>query len=117
MITINGTTVSPNPSEFSVDIMDITEGVRNGNGDGIFDRINTKRKMSLGWKYLSNSELSTLLNLFTSSFMVTVIYPDPLTGNNRTGTFYPGDRSNGAFKYSGGSVTGWIGTKFNLIEV
>ena len=114
MITINGVTI-PTPSAFSCGIMDITEANRNANGLMIAERIATKRKLELSWAFLSQSDLSSLLGLFTSSFFVTVVYPDPVTGANRSGTFYPGDRSSPMYDYNGG-VPRYKDFKFNLVE-
>jgi len=115
MIKINGTDI-PTPSSYDCNIMDISDKdtKRNANGDIIIERIATKRKLELGYKYLNQADLSSLLQLVSSVFF-TVEYPDAQEGAMKTGTFYVGDRNNPAFRYVGGSMS-WQNIKFNLIE-
>lgn len=115
MITISSTAI-PDPSSYTVGIQDIVEASRNAQGNLVADRIATKVKLELGWKYLTSAEYSTILALFNASFFVSVTYPNPITGSNSTKTFYVGDRSSPAFKYTGGAIVGWKDVKFNLIE-
>ena len=113
MIKIDGVEI-PTPSDFRVGIMDISKAERNARGTMIIDRIATKRKLELAWKYLSREELQQVLNAVSPIFFA-VEYPDPQTGARRTGTFYAGDRSVGALDYINGQIR-WKDIKFNLIE-
>ena len=113
MITINGTPI-PTPSDYLVGIYDISHAERNARGNMIIERINTKRKLELAWRYLDKIELQNLLQLVSATtFMVT--YHDPQTGTVRSGRFYCGDRTIGALDYRQGKVR-WKDIKFNLIE-
>ncbi|MFZ3132757.1 MAG: DUF6711 family protein [Desulfosporosinus sp.] len=94
--------------------MDLSKAERNASGTLIIERIATKRKLELGWSYLSQADLATLLTT-VSPVTFTVVYPDPQTGAARSGTFYAGDRAAGAIDYQGG-IMRWKDIKFSLIE-
>lgn len=114
MISINSVQIST-PSEFSTGVLDITKSERNANGNMIIELIATKRKLELKYNYLSNADLSTLFTVI-SPITFTVAYPDPLTGAERSGTFYKGDRNSGMIIYENG-VPKWKDITFNFIEV
>lgn len=113
MLRIDGVEV-PTPSEYLVGIQDLSKAERNARGTMIIERIATKRKLELVWKYLSKSELSQLLNLISPVFFE-VEYLDPQDNRRKTGTFYSGDRSVGALDYINGQIR-WKDIKFNLVE-
>lgn len=113
MIQVNGVQIKT-PDSFQVSLEDIVKAERNANGDLVGDRIATKRKLMLAWTYLSNDELSTLLTA-VSDFLFSVTYPDPQTGEARTGTFYAGSKNSEGLVYNNGSMT-WRNLKFNMIE-
>jgi hypothetical protein len=113
LITVNTTTL-PTPSEFTVGIMDLSKAERNAKGTMIIERVATKRKLELSWKYLTKNDLALILNAVSPVFF-SVTYPDPQTNANRTGTFYTGDRSMGVIRYRGG-VPEYQDVSFNLIE-
>ena len=114
MITVGGAAIST-PSSFSVSVNDLSKAERNANGTMIIERIATKRKLELGWNYLSSADLATLFAA-VSGVSFTVVYPDPQTGAARSGTFYSGDRSAGMIDYQGG-VPRYKDVKFNMVEV
>jgi len=113
MIKINGVAL-PTPSDYIVSIMDISKASRNAAGTMVIERIATKRKIELSWKYLSKTELSNVLKIVSPVFF-TVEYIDPEENDWKTGTFYCGDRSVGALDYRNGNIR-WKDIKFNLIE-
>lgn len=113
MIKINGV-VLPAPTDYQVSINDISNAERNANGTMIIERIATKRKLELAWKFLSKEDLSRLLNLVSPVFFQ-VEYIDPQDGGVRNGTFYAGDRSAGALDFINGNIR-YKDAKFNLIE-
>lgn len=113
MIKINGVEL-PTPSDYTVGIQDLSKAERNANGTMIIERIATKRKLELSWKYLSKEQLSNLFNLVSPVFF-TVNYIDPQVGGSKTGTFYCGDRSAGALDFINGNIR-YKDIKFNLIE-
>lgn len=115
MLKLNGNDI-PTPSAFQVGLMDITKAERNAKGDMIIEKITTKRKLEISYNYLTKTELTDLLNKINASITFTVNYPDPLTGNLRTGTFYSGDRSVEMIDYIN-SVPRYKGISFNFIEV
>lgn len=113
LIKINGVEI-PTPSDLSVGIQDISKAERNANGTMIIERIATKRKLELSWKYLSKEGLSTILNLISPVFF-TVEYIDPQDNGIRTGTFYSGDRNCGMLSFING-IPKYKDVKFNLVE-
>lgn len=113
MIKIDGVEI-PTPSDLSVGIQDLSKAERNARGTMIIERIATKRKLEMTWKYLDRDQLQQLLNAVSPVFF-TVEYPDPLTNAMRTGTFYAGDRNTGALDYRNGVIR-WVDSKFNVIE-
>lgn len=115
MISINGVEIST-PSIFQVGVMDITKSERNANGTMIIEKITTKRKLELSYNYLSQYDTSTLLTAIGVSVTFGVTYPDPVTGTNRTGTFYSGDRTIGMIDFQGG-IARYKDIKFNFVEV
>lgn len=113
MIKINSVTI-PTPSDYSVGIQDISKAERNANGTMIIERVATKRKIEFSYKYLSQSDLASLLQKISDVFFM-VEYIDPQTGGTKTGTFYSGDRKAGAVDYRNG-VMRWKDIGFNLVE-
>lgn len=113
MLEINNSPI-PTPDGFKVGIMDISDAERNAKGDMLIDRIATKRKLELSWKFLDSNELSKLLQLVNNVFFF-VKYPDPMTGNLETKTFYVGDRTVPMCMFKEGKVL-WTDIGFNFIE-
>lgn len=113
MIKIDGVVI-PTPSDYQVGIMDLSKAERNAAGTIVIDRIATKRKLELSWKYLSKEDLSILLTRVSSVFF-TVEYIDPQTNSMKTGIFYCGDRKAGALDYMNGNIR-YKDISFNLIE-
>lgn len=113
VLVINGVSV-PTPSDMQVGIMDISKADRNTKGDMILERIATKRKLQLTWKFLTDSDLSSILGAVSGvSFNVT--YPDPQSGS-RTAKFYCGDRNAGVLDIQN-SILRYKDVKFDLIEM
>lgn len=113
LITIDGVTI-PTPSEFNVSIMDISKAERNANGTMVIERITTKRKLELSYRFLSRSDMASLLSA-VSPVTFSVTYMDPATNANRTSTFYCGDRAVSMLDFVS-SVPRYKDIKFNLIE-
>ncbi|MBE1554811.1 DUF6711 family protein [Sporosarcina limicola] len=113
MLNVNGVAI-PTPSDYSVGILDISKAERNARGDMIIERITTKRKLEVGWRYLSKSDLQKVMNAVSPVFFK-VEYLDPQTNSRKTGTFYAGDRNVGALDYMDGNIR-WKDCKFSLIE-
>jgi len=113
LIKINGVEI-PAPSEYSVGIQDISKAERNANGTMIIERVATKRKIELSWKYLSKEQLAQVLTAVSNVFFQ-VTFIDPQDNATRTGTFYCGDRKAGMLDYKNG-VPRYKDVQFNLIE-
>lgn len=113
MINVNGVEI-PTPSDYRVGIQDISKAERNAKGTMIIERIATKRKIEMVWKYLSKEDLSKVLNAVSPVFFQ-VEYLDPQENRRKSGTFYSGDRNVGALDYINGNIR-WKDVKFSIIE-
>lgn len=109
-----GSYTPPTPTELQIGIMDLSKAERNTRGTMIIERIATKQKLEVSWKYLSASNLKSILGSVSSTFF-SVTYTDPLTNSDKTGTFYVGDRKIGVMDIRNG-VTRYQDTQFSLIE-
>ena len=92
MIKVNNVEI-PTPSECTVSVFDIYESTdRDSTGTIHLDYIATKNKLECTWSYLSQEDLTSLLNTIKAiSFNVT--YKDPATGKDVTKNMYKGDRT------------------------
>jgi hypothetical protein len=113
LIRINGADI-PAPSDYSVGIQDISKAERNANGTMIIERVATKRKIELSWKYLDKDQLAQVLNAVSPVFFE-VTYVDPQDNGIMTGTFYCGDRKCGMLDFKNGAPR-YKDVQFNLIE-
>jgi len=113
MIKIDGIVI-PAPSDLSVGIMDLSKAERNAAGTMVIDRIATKRKLELSWKYLSKEDLSELFTAVSPVFF-TVEYIDPQENKKKIGMFYAGDRKARALDYINGTIR-YKDITVNLIE-
>ncbi len=57
----------PNLSEYKISYSDIQRINQTANGSTKMDYIATKRKLTLGWRYLSDSQLDSLYNLLNQN--------------------------------------------------
>lgn len=114
ILTIAGVEVK-DPKVFQVEIMDIDkESERNASGTMQRTRVAIKRKLTVEFGPLSNSEISKILNSVSDVFF-TVKYPDPVVGGYATKTFYTGDRTAPVLRTVNG-VARWEGLKTSFVE-
>lgn len=113
MIKIDGVVI-PTPADYQVGIMDLSKAERNALGTMIIERVTTKRKLELSWKYLNKEDLSNLFKLVSPVFFQ-VEYIDPEDNSKKTGTFYVGDRTAGVLDCIDGNIR-YKDIKFNLVE-
>lgn len=117
MIKINGVDIAT-PSTFQVGILDLDSSEGSGRTmDGISyrDRIRAGvRKIEMSWGPLPWSEVSKILQAIQDEYFECT-YPDPMTGQYETRTFYVGDRT-APFAVSRGDEIYWTGLKFSLTE-
>ncbi|ALC92058.1 hypothetical protein AM500_21360 [Bacillus sp. FJAT-18017] len=113
LISISGVAL-PTPSEYDVGIIDLSKAERNAKGTMIIERIATKRKLEVGWAFLTGAEYSRILNLVDPVFF-SVTYFDPKANGMKTGTFYSGDRQAPMLIFKNGQAE-WKDIKFSLIE-
>ncbi|ALV20766.1 DUF6711 family protein [Carnobacterium antarcticum] len=116
-LAINGASVKQ-PKSFNFGVMDLDgESTRNAKGKMTRDIIRTGiRKIELEWGPLSDGEISSILQAVNVSFF-SVSYPDAMTGGQRTGTFYVGDRSAPSYSWNDKYKSmKWEGLSMNFIE-
>lgn len=113
MIKIDGVDI-PTPSALVVGIMDISKAERNAAGTMMIDRIATKRKLELNWKYITKENLSIVFKAVSPVYFQ-VTYIDPEENEVKTGSFYAGDRKAGALNYNHGNIR-YRDVSVNLVE-
>lgn len=114
LITINGEAI-PTPQVYQVTISDVDSiGERTASGLLVRGRVATKRKISFTYNALTDAQQRFIANKLTDEFF-NVVYLDPQTGANATGTFYVGDRQSQAYMYLPSRKV-WVNYTFNIIE-
>lgn len=113
LLTIQGAML-PTPSEYEIGIMDISKAERNANGTMIIERITTKRKISVKYKFVTKDQLSLILTLLQPVFW-DVTFTNPMTDQIETSSFYVGDRNMGIVDIVNGEIR-YQDLSFELIE-
>ena len=93
MITVDEVAM-PCPSSFTYGLQDVSSA-ESGRDDEAYmykNRIAQKVKLQLGWNAKDWQEVSTIMQAFNPEY-ISVEYPDMLTGQYETKTFYVGDRT------------------------
>ncbi len=85
MLTINGSAVA-SPSYMTVALFDVSSGARNAQGGAVIDRVCEKRRLEMRWNALSPGDTAALMAAISEPFF-SVVYPDPVTQNDRTANF------------------------------
>lgn len=116
MLKINGVTM-PEPSalEWSLQDLSTEDSGRTLDGTMFKDKVSQKRKLSCEWPPMKWSEISTLLTAVNQSVMMSVTYPDAMSGQYETRTFYVGDRTAPVKRLIAGNEL-WDRTSFDFIE-
>lgn len=94
MIRINGVEVVE-PSQFSLDYEEITDpnsSIRSLDGTYSKDIVATKRKLKMSWDALLWSEVAEIMTNVSQPFFE-VTYPDSISGEMETRTFFIESRS------------------------
>jgi len=93
MIKVDGAAIK-SPSTFSWGLQDVSDSAAGRTQDIVMhkNRVGQKRKISLAWNGPRPSEVSAILKAFNPEY-VSVTYPDALSGEIETRTFYVGDRT------------------------
>lgn len=93
MIWVDGAEVKT-PSAFSWGLEDILDSASGRTQDAVMhnNRVAQKRKLSVSWSAPTPEETSAILKAFNPEY-VNVRYPDALSGEYETRTFYVGDKS------------------------
>ena len=116
MLKVNGTIV-PEPSSLKWTLQDLSseDSGRALNGTMYKDRVAQKRKLDCEWPPMRWSHISTLLKAVNQSVMFQLTYPDAMSGQYETRTFYVGDRTAPAKILIDGKEL-WDNTSFSFIE-
>lgn len=93
MILVDGVEIK-DPSSFIWGLQDVSDSAAGRTQDTIMhkNRVGQKRKISLTWNGIKRDVASEVLQAFNPEY-VEVTYPDALSGQYETRTFYVGDRS------------------------
>ena len=93
MIKVNGVPIAT-PSTFTWGLTDVSDSQSGRTQDSLMhkNRVAQKRKIQLGWNNPSKETAASILQAFNPEY-IDVTYPDAMSGNDETRTFYVGDRS------------------------
>lgn len=110
-----GLTAVPAPSVFKWQLQDISAADAGRTEDGKMQKmtIGQVRRLDLSWWGVSTATASQILQAFSQYTYFDVRYIDPMTGGERTGEFYVGDRSAPLWNASMGV---WEDISFGIIE-
>lgn len=119
-ITINGVEFPMPRRGLGMQVATLVDSARNANGVFVGQKIGRDQQKidGLEWAYLSAEQWSTMLSIFDSNFIVTVRYPNMVTGDWVSRRMYVGDRSAKPFMLDEetGLPKSYIDCKFNLID-
>lgn len=107
----------PTPVEvaYTLSTMDASSSGRNQSGLMFRDVIANKVKIQVKWGPLSESQMSTILNLVDAPFF-DLRYPDAKLGAKRIMTCYVGDRSTPMYRQDSDSSWKWKDLSISFIE-
>lgn len=85
---------APCPSTFTWGLQDVSAAESGRTDDTIMhkNRVGQKRKISLGWNAKDWQTTALIMRMFNPEY-VSVRYPDMMSGQYETRTFYVGDRT------------------------
>lgn len=115
MITVDGVAM-PCPSAYTFGLQDVSAADSGRTDDTVMhkNRVGQKRTIALQWNGKTWSETSRIMQAFNPEY-ISVRYPDMLSGQYETRTFYVGDRSAPVkWWYAGKQIVDSI--SFNIIE-
>lgn len=117
ILKINNVEIVEYPEKFQVTPLDLDNAessVRTSDGTLTRDRIAVKRQIEMSFGILSWTNISSILSAMSGTSF-SFYYPDPMTGQYETKTFYVGNRPCPAI-YSKGAEILWQGLKMTLTE-
>lgn len=93
LIRVDGTAISPDPAELSVELYDVSNEDSGRTLDGIMhkNRIATKRKLVMKWPAVEKDVASAIIQPFLPEY-ISITYYDPYDAATETRTFYTGDK-------------------------
>ena len=108
----------PTPTEitYTRSALDASSSGRNQAGLMFRDIVSQKTKIQVTWERLSNTDISTVLQLVEDPFF-TLRYPDAYTGAMREMVCYVGDRSSPVYRLDDDTdAWRWQKLSFSFIE-
>ena len=116
VLKINGVEM-PAPSSMKIAVFDVSAGgERSADGSLVADKIAVKRRLTLGWAYLSPEDMAALLSAAQQDAFFTAEFPDPGTGQPGSMRCCLGDRSAGVLRMDGGRPL-WTKVEMIFTEV
>lgn len=116
-LAIDGVEIAAYPIEFQAKVMDLDNAettVRTADGTLSRDRITVKRQIEISWNALQWEDVSAILQAMSGQFFE-LTYPDPMTGQQETKSFYVGDRQ-APIAINKNGVYWWGGLQMTLTE-
>ena len=114
LLTLNGASL-PDPTALTVEIADALSSVRRTlSGTACVTRAGIKRRVRIRWAAMTPQNLTALLTILCGDAVVTLGYPDPVTGEGREMRAYCEKRSVGL--YRGGKDPVWTAVEITLQE-
>lgn len=101
-IKINNVDMNPSPATLKLESYDITDGDRNASGKMVLQLVTKKHKIIPTWKNITQSQITSLLNLFENKLFFNVTYKD-MDGTTKTISCYKGDRSATMYSWNNGN--------------
>lgn len=115
MLIINQYT-PPAPSSLHVQVDDARFSAQQTlSGLTHVSRAAVKRRVSLRWAYMAPDKLQTLLEIVTAQPLVSLTFPDPLTGSDATLACYSLDRRVGLQRIKDGAPV-WTDVEMTFVE-
>jgi len=116
-LAINGVEIAHYPAEFKCTVMDLDNAEttkRTADGQLTRDRIAIKRQIEMRFAPMVWADLSAILTAMKDEFFQ-ITYPDPMSGQQETRTFYVSDRE-AAIAIERAGTYWWTGLQMTLTE-
>ena len=119
-ITINGLEFPQPRRGLNLQVATIVDSGRNANGVVVGQKVGRDQQKinNLEWGCLTAEQWTAMLSVFDENFVVTVTYPDMVTGAWTTRSMYPGNReATPLWLDDSGLPSHYINCRVNLIDM
>lgn len=108
--------IPPAPSSLSVQVEDARFSAQQTlSGATHISRADIKRRVSIRWAYMTQESLKLLLQAVTAQPLVSLTFPDPMTGDMKTISAYSLDRRVGLYRMQGNTSV-WTDVEMTFME-